>query len=153
MLCPCGSCKPFSLCCEPYYSILNLKQNCPDTDKILIDWLEKYSEPIEKTFMSKTEVYIFRISLYFNKIFDSYFTLGFKPYLLQQKELDNQIISIKLNILHSLIASLSCLSQGLFLQSGIILRSLIEDCLVLLDISENDEQLQNLLAKHIQSII
>jgi hypothetical protein len=49
------------------------------------------------------------------------------------------IRGIKLQILHSIIAALSCLAQGLFIQSGILIRSVIENCLVFIDLFENKQ--------------
>lgn len=145
MLCPCGSGKTFRLCCKSYFVDLNLNQALTYDDSTLTSWLCEYSHPIEKTFQEKTRTYIFRISAYIDAILEKYLFLGYRDVSEQNQELDEAVISIKMNILHSLLASLTCLSQGLFLQSGALLRSAVEDCLVLLDISENKEQLVNFL--------
>jgi len=62
-----------------------------------------------------------------------------------QEDANRALFHIKHNILLSLFASLSCLSQGLFLQSGTLLRSLFEDCLVLVDLFENEGQVEKFL--------
>ena len=143
--CPCGSNKLFSECCEPFFSTLGLKFDRPELRTTLLEWLHAYSPPITASFMRKAYTYIFRISWYLEKIIDEYFSIGFEAKVSNQEEVDKVVSSIKNDILHSLYASLSCLSQGLFLQSGIILRSLIENCLVLVDLTENKEQLERYL--------
>jgi hypothetical protein len=78
-------------------------------------------------------------------IIDKFFPLEFETACSNKEAVDKAVFSIKNNILHSLLASLSCLCQGLFIQSGILLRSLTEDCLVLLDLFENGEQVDKFL--------
>lgn len=143
--CPCGSGRLFSECCEPFFSILGLKFDRPESRTILLEWLRAYSVPIGASFMRKAGIYVFRISWYLDEIINWFFPLGFERACSNQEAIDKAIYSIKNNILHSLLASLSCLSQGLFIQSGILLRSLTEDCLVLVDLFENKEQVKKFL--------
>jgi hypothetical protein len=140
--CFCGSGEDFSKCCRSYYTILDLRNDYYKKDTLLLDWLSLYSEPIKGTFLSKTSTFIFRISIYLDNIIDKYTHLGFPRSVPGDKRtfLDESILGIKSNIILSLNASITCLSQGLFLQSGMLLRSVIEDSLVLIDIAENDEQ-------------
>ncbi|MFC1911788.1 SEC-C metal-binding domain-containing protein [Chloroflexota bacterium] len=143
--CPCGSGRLFSKCCEPYFSILGLKFDRPNSRTILFEWLHAYSAPIAASFMRKANTYIFRISWYLDRIIDQFFPLGFERACSNKEAANKVVFSIKNNIRQSLLASFSCLSQGLFLQSGILLRSLTEDCFVLLDLFENKEQLERFL--------
>lgn len=143
--CPCGSKKYFSQCCEPYFSILGLKSPPLESETLLLSWLEDYSTPIVQAFMQKARIYVFRISSYLDEIAEKYFTLGFLGSASDQEYADRSIFHIKHNILLSMFAALSCLSQGLFLQSGVILRSLCEDCLVLIDLFENKGQIDKFL--------
>lgn len=144
-LCPCGSGDVFSSCCEHYFSVLNLKSPCLESETSLLDWLDKYSVPSVLSFKEKVGTYIFRISWYLDGITEQYFSFGFHGTSLNQELADKAVFSIKNNILLSLFASLSCLSQGLFLQSGTLLRSQLEDCLVLVDLFENKGQIEKLL--------
>lgn len=140
--CFCGSGEDFSKCCRPYCTILDLKNDYYKKDTLLLDWLNLYSEPIKGTFLSKTNSFIFRISIYLDNIIDKYAHLGFPHSVSRDIRtfLDESILGIKSNIILSLNASITCLSQGLFLQSGMLLRSVIEDSLVLIDIVENVQQ-------------
>lgn len=144
-LCPCGSGKVFSECCDPYFSILGLEQPSLGSETTLLGWFETYSMPIVRSFLEKVDTYVFRLSWYLDEVIDQYFCLGFKGTSSDQKAADKAVFYIKHNILLSLIASLSCLSQGLFLQSGAILRCLCEDCLVLVDLFENEGQVDKFL--------
>jgi hypothetical protein len=143
-LCPCGSGRPFPECCEPYSLMLGLEFK-PELSTIFFEWLLVYSTPIFASFMQKVGSYVFRISAYLDGVMDKFFTFGFERNTTNKDDADEAIVSIKNNILHSLLASLSCLSQGLFLQSGSLLRSSTEDCLVLLDLFENSGQMEKLL--------
>jgi hypothetical protein len=145
-ICPCGSGQDFSTCCEPY--AVMLPKYDPNHETVLISWLDKYSCPIEESFRIKAGRYIFRISIYADYIFDSLCPLGFRSFPRNQKMIDEGIRAIKHNIILSLIAALSCHAQGLFLQSGSLIRNCIEDALVLLDICENEKQLQNYLLEN-----
>jgi hypothetical protein len=143
--CPCGRDKPFSQCCKPYFTILGLKTPLPKSETLLLAWLEKYSTPIAQSFMQKVRIYIFRVSSYLDEIEDRYFSLGFEGAASNQEDADRAIFHINHNILLSMFASLSSLAQGLFLQSGTILRSLFEDCLVLIDLPENGGQIEKFM--------
>lgn len=134
--CPCGSGNKFSECCEPYFLILGLRKAQPTSDTTLREWLDVFSEPIIESFRSKTKSFIYRMSWYLDAVMDQYF-----PIEIDQISPDEERISraIKLQILHTILAALSCLSQGLFIQSGILVRSVIENCLVLIDLVENNQ--------------
>lgn len=111
---------------------------------VLLEWLDRYSPPIMRAFRDKADKYLIRIACYLENIVDLYLPLKFDPHNWYIIPIDDYLEPIKLNILHSLFASVSCLSQGLFLQSGIIIRSITEDCLVLIDLLENDGQFEKL---------
>ncbi len=142
-ICPCGSGKDFSKCCEPY--AIKLPTGGQLNETVLVSWMDRYSIPIQESFRKKARSFIFRISIYADLVFDSLCPLGFKSLLDNQDVIDESVKAIKHNIMLSLIASLSCLTQGLFLQSGSLIRNCIEDSLVLLDIYENEEQLNKFL--------
>lgn len=144
-VCPCGSGKTFSECCEPYLSILGINPPVSEPETILLEWLYRYSTPIFESFMQKVRAPVFRISLYLDEIVERYFSLGFQGSAPDQEDANSAVFHIKHNILLSIFASLSCLSQGLFLQSGAILRCLCEDCLVLVDLFENKGQVHKFL--------
>ena len=58
---------------------------------------------------------------------------------------DDPICWIENNTLLCLFGALSCIEQGLFVQSGILLRSVLENCFVLVDLSESEEQMKRFL--------
>jgi hypothetical protein len=134
--CPCGSGKAFTECCQKYFSILNLEPPKSESQTTLQEWLDVYSMPIVESFKLKAKSFIFRVSWYFDAVLDQYF-----PIVIDQTNPDKEKIirATKLQILHTILAALSCLSQGLFMQSGILLRSAIEDCLVFIDLVENNQ--------------
>ena len=143
--CPCGSGKTFSECCKLYFSMLGLSPEMPATQTLFFEWLETYSRPIVSSFLEKSRPYIFRISCYLDWIMDQFFPPEFNEFYADKEAVNKAVFSIKNNIVHSLLASFSCLAQGLFIQSGILLRSLIEDCLVLIDLSESRSQVDRFL--------
>ncbi len=143
-LCPCESGKDFSTCCGPYATLLQRLEHLDET--LLISWINRYSPPIQESFRKKAKSIVFRISIYADIVFESLYPLGFRPFPQEQDHLDESIIAAKHNIMLSLFASLSCLAQGLFLQSGSLIRCCIEDSLVLLDLFEHDSQLVKLLS-------
>lgn len=147
--CPCGSNKDFSKCCEPY--VLFLFRDKKSEESVLISWMDRYSLPIQNSFRKKAGSIIFRLSIYVDVVFDFLCPLGFKDYPEQQDRLDETVRAIKHNIMLSLFASLSCLAQGLFLQSGSLIRCCIEDSFVLLDLHENEEQLSKFLSEKYSS--
>lgn len=84
----------------------------------------------------KTKAFIFRISWYLDGILDQYFPIAKERMSPQENEI---ITGTELQILHNIIGALSCLAQGLFMQNGILIRSAIENCLVLVDLIENKQ--------------
>lgn len=115
-------------------------------ESVLVSWLDRYSPPIRASFRQRANKFVMRISFYADVLFEDLCPLGFRRAGEQQDRLDKDVLAIKHNILLSLLASLTCLSEGLFLQSGAAIRCCIEDALVLLDISENPKQLNLYLA-------
>jgi len=143
--CPCGSGKNFSDCCEKYLHAPDQHIWGTKPETVLFDWLDVYSQPIVNSFMKKARPYVFRISCYLDSIINQYFALELDTFVPDKEAINNAVFSIKNNVLHSLLASFSCSCQGLFVQSGILIRSLIEDCLVLIDFSENTGQVDRFL--------
>jgi len=95
---------------------------------------------------------IFRVSLYLDFVCDRYMSLGFPHKHSKQDHVDQATISIKNNILLSFFGSFSCLAQGLFLQSGSLIRCCIEDTMALLEISASPKQLELFLNKRYSAI-
>jgi hypothetical protein len=125
--------------------MLGLSVRSGEAETELIDWLGKYAPPIVSSFTDKAGTYVFRLSYYLDMILDAYYGLGYKGVWSDQESVKRAVFSIKSNILLSVIASVSCLSQGLFLQSGAVLRCMFEECFLLLDIFENKKQLRQFL--------
>lgn len=138
--CPCGSGKNFSDCCEKYLRVSGRHNWETKTETVLFDWLDIYSQPIVSSFIEKARPYVFRISCYLDSVVNQFFPLEIDILDADRTAINEAIIFIKENILHSLIAAFSCACQGLFVQSGTLIRSLTEDCLVLVDFKENHTQ-------------
>ncbi len=139
--CKCGSEKPYVDCCEPYYSMLDL--NSDELEPLLIDWRLRYGFATCEGFHKRASTFSFRISIYLDSIINKYLPLGYLEN--RDDDTDETIISIKHNILLGLFGAYSCLSEGLFIQSGILLRSVVEDCFILVDIFLNPDQLRRVL--------
>ena len=142
--CPCSSRKLYSNCCEKYLGMIpGLGADPKET--VLLEWLERYAPPIAQEFMRKARTYIFRISWLLQSLLERYFD---SPVVRKNGRLetkDEPICCIEHNTLLCLFGALSCLEQGLFIQSGILLRSVLENCFVLVDISENKGQIERIL--------
>lgn len=150
--CPCDSGREYQNCCEPFISLVSFPnsdlqsaEHRPMSETDLLGWLDKYSLASSAAFNEKARPYVFRISKYLDGILDTYVDkefLGHEEYPQSTSEI---LTALKHNILLSVFASLGCLSGGLFLQSGVLIRSAIEDCFVLLDICLNKDQIERFL--------
>lgn len=143
-MCPCGSGKLFFLCCEKYLTSVDGPRVNPN-DTMLLGWVEKYAPSTGKEFMQRGRTYLFRISWYLDGVLERYLPLGFARNCKEQQAADEMIYFIKHNTLLSICGALSCLADGLFIQSGMLLRSVLENCMVLVDVFENQEQLDRML--------
>ena len=142
--CPCGSRKLYSNCCEKYFgTILALGANPEET--IFLEWLNRYAPPMAKEFMRKGKTYIFRISWLLDNLLERYFDFPVVKKNSSLEAMDDPICWIEHNTLLCLLGALSCIEQGLFVQSGILLRSVLESCFVLVDLSEHKGQIERLL--------
>ncbi|MEE9552702.1 MAG: hypothetical protein V3W18_00280 [candidate division Zixibacteria bacterium] len=139
--CICGSPETFIGCCQPYFKMLDL--NTEILKPLLIDWRFKYGPATSDGFHKKSSKFSFRISLYLDSIIEKYMPLGYLKN--GDKNADEAILSIKHNILLTLFGAYSCISEGLFIQSGILLRSAVEDSFVLVDVFQNSNQFKNLI--------
>ena len=143
-MCPCRSEKGYAACCEPFAVLLPRREDLVET--VFTAWMDRYSLAIQHSFRERASSFVHRLSIYADVVFDCLCPIGFKPHREHQERLDEAVRAVKHNITLSLFASLSCLAQGLFLQSGALIRCCIEDSLVLLDIFENEEQLERFLS-------
>lgn len=143
--CPCGSRRLYSNCCEKYLGPIQALGSDPRTTALL-DWLERCARPTAREFMRKSRTYIFRISWLLDNFVGRY--TG-SPLVGNEcgrwDSRDEPICWIEHNTLLSLFGALSCIEQGLFVQSGILLRSVLENCFVLVDLSENKIQVERFL--------
>jgi len=99
-----------------------------------------------KSYKEKMHKYIFRASMYLDSFSGYFYPLGFKElHHEQQAFMDEYVRAIKHNILLTIFAAFSCISQGLFLQSGTLMRSCLEESFVLLDLFLNEGQAEKLL--------
>lgn len=129
--CPCGSRKLYSNCCEKYLGIVQVLG--VDLRKtVLLDWLERCAPPTAREFMRKARPYIFRISGLLENLLERYFDFPVVQKNGKLESRDDPICWIENNTLLCLFGALSCIEQGLFVQSGIMLRSVLENCFVLL---------------------
>jgi hypothetical protein len=116
--------------------MLGLRKSSVGSDTILVEWFDLYSSPIIESFTRKTRAFVLRISWYLDAILDQYFPIVKEKMSPQENKI---ITGTELQILHNIIGALSCLAQGLFMQNGILIRSAIENCLVLVDLIENKQ--------------
>ena len=142
--CPCGSRKLYSNCCEKYFGKIKLLGANPK-DTIFLEWLKQYTPPLSQEFMRKGRTYIFRISWLLDNVLERYFDFPMVQKNGGLEAREDPICWIEHGTLLSLLGALSCLVQGLFVQSGILLRSVMENCMVLVDLSENEVQMEKML--------
>ena len=142
--CPCGSRKLYSNCCERYLGTLRGLGFDP-RETALLDWLQRSAPPTAREFMRKARTYIFRISWLLECLLQRYFDFPVVQKNERLESKDEPMCWIEHNTLLSLFGALSCIEQGLFVQSGILLRSVLENCFVLVDLSENKEQMKKFL--------
>lgn len=143
-MCLCGSRKLFSDCCEKYLTMVEGLRVDP-RGTFLLEWVERYAPPMAEEFMRKVKTYVFRISWLLQGFLERYFA---SPVVQKNDRLETReepICCIEHNTLLCLFGALSCLKEGLFIQSGILLRSVLENCFVLVDLSENKGQIEKLL--------
>lgn len=115
------------------------------TKTALLDWFGRCAPPTAREFMRKARTYVFRISWLLENFLQRYsdFPVVQKNGRLESR--DEPICWIEHNTLLCLFGALSCLGQGLFVQSGILLRSVLENCFVLVDLSQNKVQMERFL--------
>jgi len=142
--CPCGSRKLYSNCCEKYLGTLRGLGFDP-RETALLDWLERSAPPTAREFMRRARTYIFRISWLLEGLLERYFDFPVVQKNGRLESRDEPMSWIEHNTLLCLFGALSCIEQGLFVQSGILLRSVLENCFVLVDLSENKEQMKRFL--------
>jgi hypothetical protein len=111
----------------------------------LLDWLGRCAPPTAREFRRKARAYIFRISWLLENLLERYFDFPVVQMNGRLESRDEPICWIENNTLLCLFGALSSLEQGLFVQSGILLRSVLEYCFVLVDLSENKEQMEKFL--------
>jgi hypothetical protein len=143
--CPCDSGKAFSECCKPFLYMLGLSRSVENAKTIFFDWQDKYGPATSGSFHQKTKTYLFRISVYLDEITDTYVNPGFPENCVDSDSVSDAFFSLKHNVILSVIASYRCLAEGLFLQSGILLRSAIENCFVILDVCLSQNELKRFL--------
>jgi len=141
--CPCNSGKSYKNCCQKY--LVELKLDPDKLEPLIINWKKKYGSAISDNFQIKTNSSIYRVSLYLDDILSKYLNLGYKGNNMDRRDTDEAIRFIKHNILLSIFAAYSCLAEGLFIQSGGLLRSVVEDSMILLDLFNDEKQLNKVL--------
>lgn len=152
--CPCASGKPYGSCCGPFLDPMFSKMGSANnrifdiTEPSLFSWANLYGPDIATTYTEKAGSTIFKISCYLNQVCDLYLDKGYPVTITDQDSADEAIIYVKSNILHSICAANVCLSQGLFLQSGILLRSVVEDSLVVWDLCVNPIEMTRFLSNN-----
>lgn len=142
--CFCGSRKLYSNCCERFVGAF-LPPGTDPRETTLLEWVDRFAPHVSKEFMKRAKSYIFRISW----LLDSLLLKHMQSPVIERngglRSVEEPIPWIEHNTLQSLLAALTCFKDGQFVQSGILLRSVMENCFVLVDISENKGQLDRLL--------
>jgi hypothetical protein len=129
-------------CCKPFTEVFKYKEINPE-DLLLVDWFMNISPAHQESFYTLTHKYFYRISLYFENILAIFTEISFE---FKDSVLNETITNIRLNINHSILSSTSLMTQGLFLQSGVLHRTAFEDLFVILDFVENPEQFNKFLS-------
>lgn len=152
LACPCNSGLEFKSCCEPYISIISFGnheetnyRNTRRDKSILLAWKQDYSPAISDEFYKKVQPYIYRISRYLDDLMDLYLPISSPNPSETDKIILETYFAIKHNFVLSIFASVSCIADSLLLQSGVLLRSAIEDTFVLMDIAYHPEQLRKFM--------
>ncbi len=143
-MCPCGSGDPFAGCCRKYLTAIPGPTIDP-RETMLIGWFEKCRSATSQEFGRLAKSYVFRISWFLDGFVERYFTLPLPSPSAENENSAQVNPSIKENTLLTINGALSCLAEGLFMQSGILLRSVLENCMVLVDVFEHREQMKKLL--------
>lgn len=131
--CICGSEKAYDFCCKPYIEEF-YKHPIEPEDLLVYSWVSEFSNSHLHEFEKIFNKYLFRLSHYYNHI-ESIGQNVSEKFAGKEFEVFN---GIQLNIRHSILAAITASGTGLFLQGGIILRSAVEDILVLFDLTKNN---------------
>lgn len=105
----------------------------------LLNWMEQFSTPICDAFNRKARPFGYRISRYLDEVIDVY---GGLEYPSRDCVSDNttEIFQYqKHNIALTIAGAYRLLAEGLFVQSGILLRTAIESSLVMLETATNPD--------------
>ncbi len=148
--CPCGSRRLYSNCCMRFLETGPCVGMNPE-DTFLKGWTEKYGRANAHTFARRTRTYVFRISCLLQSFLDRYMQSPIVQTSGGLKAVDEPMHCIEHATLLSIFGSLVLLQEGLFMQSGTLLRSVLENCFVLIDACENDGQME-LLAQDKYSV-
>lgn len=140
--CPCQSGQAFTECCKPFLRMIGLTRSSEADKTILFDWQDKYGPATSESFHKKVRTYLFRISAYLDEIMDTYVNPGYPEKRVDYDSVSGAFFSLKHNVVLTVIASYRCLAEGLFVQSGTLLRSAIEDCFVILDVCFSEHELK-----------
>lgn len=136
MHCPCGSGSSRADCCEPSLDAIGLGVN-GEHGTYLLDWVEKYAHPISESFHKKARTFGYRISRYLDGVLDAYMGADY-PSRIELTDTTDEIFRCqKHNIALTIAGAYRLLSEGLFVQSGVLLRTSIESCFVLLETATN----------------
>lgn len=142
--CPCQSGESIDDCCRVNLRTINLDIFQDDTETYLLDWSEKFAHACSETFHRRSRTFVYRISRYLDAIIDVYLPLDF-PATIAINEDQNELYQIqKHNVALTIAGAFHMLATGLFLQSGILLRTAVESSMVLLDVAMSPKFIEDI---------
>lgn len=142
--CPCNSGENIENCCGKNLSDIGLNITADEKDTLLLEWVSKYGPTMANTFSDKTQKYVYRLSRYLDEIMDVYLGRPFPSPLEITGDTHETYMFLKHNNALHIVAAYRLLSEGLFIQSGALLRTAIESSMVLLDVFINPAALDRI---------
>lgn len=149
--CPCDSGKLISKCCRSSLNEIKIKIDTNSTETYLLDWIDKYSIPISDSFDKKARTFSYRISQYLDAVLDLYLDRGYPSKIRVKGDTDELYYFQKHNISLTIAAAYRLLAEGLFVQSGVLLRTALESSMVLLDTAINPKSIDEIINNKYQS--
>lgn len=149
--CPCGSGESIDTCCRVSLRTIELDVIEDDTETYLLDWSEKFAPACSETFHRRSRTFAYRISRYLDAVIDVYMPLGFPTSVGFNGDADKLYQAQKHSIALTIAGAFRLLGDGLFLQSGVLLRTAVESSLVLLDVAIHPKLIEGVFNNNYQS--
>jgi hypothetical protein len=135
--CPCGSGATPAECCDPSLEVIGVSATQVET--YFFDWMNRYGPATAKGFNEKARRFGYRLSRYLDTVLDFYMPLDFPSLVAVSGDTNEIYWHQKHNVALTLAGAYTLLAQGMFVQSGILLRTAVESSLVLLDVAHRPQ--------------